>query len=120
MKLQNIVYEILKIPETLNKLHNLSVYQLLVSSGYFENYELITELNISQELYKDNSFVDFWFDLSDSKRTFSGWHISRDKDKYTIAFYPSEENNLTYEFENSIDACARFIKLEIEEIRTSK
>ena len=57
-------------------------------------------------------------DLSEDKRTTSGWYfIQYEKGNYIVGYFPSNADMKAIEFVDIKEACAAFIKKEIEDIR---
>lgn len=120
MNINNIINKIIKLPETFYLNGNVSIYNLLRDSGYFEMYDQIDENNILEELTKHPEYVKIWLEWSDNKRTDSGWFFQKsDHGKYTVDYFPKKEKSDSVEYEDSKLACATFIKLELEAIRKS-
>ena len=117
MKIEQIIDEIIKLPINFHAKGNKSIYSQLKETGYFEEYDNIDEEKILDELRKQASFTDNWFDWSADKRTNGYYFKQNEKGKYCVGFYPLNSNNNEIEFVSILDACAFFIKHEIEEIR---
>ncbi|SFP66530.1 hypothetical protein [Parafilimonas terrae] len=99
----------------------LSMFSLLKESGYFKYYKEITENDISEILTNHSENVDCWLAWSQDKRTGPGWYFEKKQngESYTVAHYPPKTNFDTIISLNAIEACAAFIKREIEDIRRS-
>lgn len=117
MNLCKIINKILHIPRDLHRLNNVSVYSLLRGSGYFEAYSLISTDDIKAALVSEPNCVDEWLVYSEDKRCDSGWYFMRkEKHEYVVGYYPPYNGSCTT-YSTSLDACAVFIKKEIEDIR---
>ena len=114
----NTVREIIAIPNRLYKLENISVFELLQQTGYFEVFDEITIENIIDELLKCPELVQDWITWSENKRAASGWYLKVEGEKSCIVGKLS--NPLLYnKYDNLITASGNFIKMEIEDIRRS-
>jgi hypothetical protein len=103
-------------PET-----NESIYSLLKATGYFELYDQIRESDIAKALAKQPECINQWLSWSDDKRTGSGWVFAKNSSgNYIVGYFPAAPGFEQKEYANIIEACANFIKKEIEEIRTIK
>lgn len=96
---------------------NKSIYSLLQESGYFESNNLINEDQIAEMLHKHPQSIDDWLRWSENKRTSSGWYFKKDeKERYGVGHYP--DNNFQYMvFADKFQACAAYIKREIDTIK---
>ena len=65
----NNVKEILLLPKTIHEVQDESFYSLLKKSGYFENYDAITEDVIREELEKYPALIDIWVQMSEDNRS---------------------------------------------------
>jgi hypothetical protein len=115
MKINIIVEKIVDISRQFSTKHNISIYQLLKDSGYFENYSEITIDEIKKELRLKPELVQFWLNYSEDKRTSGGWYFLKKDDHTFIVGNLSDHSVIP--FNDSIDACAQFIRNEIEVIR---
>jgi len=109
---------ILNIIEKYYNKRTISVCSLLKETGYFETYNIINESDFFIEIKKNPKYIDQWLTWSESKRTKNGYYFQKnDKGKYIVGFLNSKENLIICSFSNIEKACAKFVKLEIEEIR---
>lgn len=93
---------------------------MLKESGYFELYNQINESDIYENLTQHFECIDQWLSFSDNKRSSSGWYFKQnDSGKFLVGYFPPKENLETAEYLDGIEACAAFIKLEIEDLRNS-
>jgi hypothetical protein len=117
----NMVKDILQIPE---KFYDPSVdksfYTLLKESGYFEDYDKISEEDIYQELLNHPEAIDQWEGWSDDKRTTSGWYLRKKDNIYIVAFFPKNDSVKPIEFSDPAKACAVFIIKELEDTRLER
>jgi len=121
MNTNNLIKSILSLPEKFHALGNVSIYSLLKETGYFEIHDQINETAILDELNKHPGYINHWLSWSDDKRSGSGWYIKQNENrKYVIGYFSTRENSKKTEYSDSKEACAAFIKREIEEIRKSE
>ncbi|MEO4004180.1 hypothetical protein [Flavobacterium sp. CAU 1735] len=115
-----LIKSILSLPEKFHVLGNASIYSLLKETGYFEINSQINEATILDELNKHPEYINYWLNWSDDKRTTSGWYFKQNENgKYVVGYFPVSEQSRLMEYSDLKDACAAFIKREIEEIRNS-
>jgi hypothetical protein len=100
-----------------------SPFALLKETGYFELHDQVSVSNIREALIRDPACVQEWIQYVDDLRCSSSWYFDFDDDEnqYEVGFFdinadPTRSNRVQYE--NSTDACAAYIKHEIESIRT--
>ena|ERR1035437_3711140 len=99
---------------------NVSIYTLLMETGYFEMYEQINETDILYELTIHPEFINKWFSWSENKRSRSGWYIKQnDNSTYAVGYFPANRDIPQLLYWDIKEACAAFIIREIEEIRIS-
>ncbi len=117
MNLNDIINQIIDIPSKFYELKNVSIYSLLEESGYFEVREQINEANIFAAVNNNPEVVKKWMQLSEDKRTDSGWYFTNSgNDQYVVGYYP--ENEFTaVKYYNVSEACADFIIRKIGSIR---
>ena len=118
MNIENIISEIVNLPNKYNKLGNISIYFLLKETGYFENYIEINEVMILKYLVSHKDCVSQWLCWSEDKRSSSGWYFKeKEYEKYIVGYFPFKKDFITLEYSDIFEACSFFIKREIEEIR---
>jgi hypothetical protein len=98
------------------------MFSLLEATGYFGLHDQISEADIRAALACCQECVQEWLQYAEDKRTRSGWYLTQnDEGCYEtgdIANARTRTNRVQYE--NATDACAAFIKHEIESIRSGK
>jgi uracil-DNA glycosylase len=73
-----------------------------------------------KELTRHSECISFWLNLSEGKRSDSGWYFRQiDNCKYVVGYFSPKGNLEITEYLNEIEACAAFIKREIEAILNS-
>lgn len=114
-----VINNILHLPILFNSAKNdESMFFLLKNTGYFENYNEIREKDIYKELLKYPSLIEKWLKLSEDKRASSGnYFIDIDNEIYVVGFISEEKKTNQKTYSDPFEACASFIKKEIEKIR---
>jgi hypothetical protein len=117
MGTKNMISDIIHLPEKFYA-GNASIYSLLKETGYFESHLQVNEAILLDELNKLPELVNQWLNWSDDKRSSSGWYFQKNATKgYVVGYHPSIHNPIQLKFIDSKEACAAFIKREIESIR---
>lgn len=113
-----IIEDILLIPTKLYADKNSSVYSLLKKSGYFDLYHEIGESDILKAIFECPECIEGWLLLSVNKRTTSGWYFKENEvGRYEVGYLPVKGTSKLTEYADIKEACAAFIKCEIEDIR---
>ena len=118
MKLTSIIDKIINLPIDFLNSANISVYDLLEATGYFANHRQISNDDILAGLSKHPHAVNEWLELSSNKRVDSGWYFEKKDSVYIVGYYDINSNKLET-YNNPNEACAAFIKYEIEDVRRS-
>src|SRR6516225_1638772 len=120
----NIATEIVTIPRRMHT-EDKSPFALLKETGYFGLHDQVSASDIREALTRDPACVQEWMQYVDDLRCPSSWYFDVDDDdnQYEVGFFdikadPNRSNRVQYE--NATDACAAYIKHEIESIRTAK
>jgi len=117
----NIATQIVTIPRRMHS-DDKSPFALLKETGYFELHDQVSVDDIRNALVRDPACVQEWMQYIDDQRCSSSWYfVLNDDGLYEVGFFdsntdPAYSNQLLYE--NAMEACAAFIKHEIEDIRT--
>lgn len=115
-----IIQTIIFLPDRFYTEGNVSIYALLKESGYFELHDQISETDIFEGLAQHIKSIDQWLSWSEDKRSSSGWYFKQnDNKKFSVGYFPPNEDLQTVEYIDKTEACAAFIKREIENIRKS-
>ena len=118
MQPDDTIKTIISIPDQLKRLGSISVYKLLENIGYFKEFDKISEKNIYEFLLNDSDYSDKWLIYSEDKRTDSGYYFKQDIDgSYVVGYFSDNKYANVQKYKNKLEACAAFIKKEIEEIR---
>ena len=117
-----IVRNIVDIPRKFNSLGNVSTFTLLKESGYFQTHSEIDQNDIYEILLTYPNHVDEWLELSENKRSLSGWYLRKSETGAAEVGCYSHKNGChdAQKYSDITLACAAFIKSEIEEIRNNK
>jgi len=120
MDTEGLSNQIIELPATLKSdPSDKSAYSVLREIGYFQFFEKIDKAAISDALRKRPECIKLWIQWSQDKRTNSGWYLEMDDNgDYVVGHFP--DNGLGRStYPDPIAAAAEFIKLEIEDIRTT-
>lgn len=96
--------------------NNLSIYDLLKLSGYFDAHNEIGEAELAEVLANEGELVTEWLRYSGKKRNGSGWYIVSTEGGYIVGHL---ERGKELSFSDRIQATAFFVKQELESIRKS-
>lgn len=120
METNEIAEKIISIPVVLNDGSDITSHSVLRDTGYFESPSSITVKILAKALGKKPEYIDSWLNWSDNKRTVAGWYFIRTKSgTFEVGFFPKHDGPDPIEYSEILQACANFIKHEIEDIRTS-
>lgn len=122
MKQNDMLAQIVTLPQTFHSLGNVSIFALLKATGYFRLYDQISEEDIRAALLRCPECVKEWMQYAEDKRTSSGWYVTlNDEGCYETGYFTNARLRANrVQYDNAIDACAAFIKHEIEDIRAGK
>lgn len=118
LKKADAVAQVVTLPRRFHNLGNASILSLLEATGYFRLHDLISEADIQAALVRSPEYIREWMQYSEDKRT-SGWYFTRnDEDCYEVG-YTTECGNCQQRvvYDKETDACAKFVKHEIDDIR---
>lgn len=118
--IDRIADAVVRIPRRMRAAGGISAYDLAARSGYFEHHDGVGEQAISQRLRALPDLVDEWLAYSEDKRVGTGWFFRSTSGRYEVGYYggASGEHSSSVH-EDRFDACAMFIKREMEAIRVS-
>lgn len=113
-----MINEIISFPGEFRRLGNISINSFLKNIGYFKNYDQVQEENLTNALTDNPKYIDKWLGWSEDKRVSSGWYFEqKENGVYVVGYYPKNEMFPEIEFYDITNACAAFIKREIENVR---
>ena len=117
---EDIADAIVRLPRTLRAGLKMSIYDLASRTGYFEQHERVGEVMIRKRLGLAPDLVDEWIAYSEDKRVGSGWYFRIvSHGEYEVGNYggaTGQHHSSVYP--DRLDACAKFVKQEMEAIRT--
>jgi hypothetical protein len=120
-KINDTLIGIIYLPKRFNELGNASIDFLLRETGYFNIHNQISESLLQEKLHHHPDCVKDWLHFSEDKRSGAGWYFRQDGAIYEVGYFPSEKGEFTpTKYDDSIQACAVFVKHEIESIRMSR
>jgi len=119
MKVVDVVANLINFPSRFNSPGNVSIYNILKETGYFEMHDQVSDDIIYNALSQHPEHIDEWINYSQDKRTSSGWYFKEEgKDSYIVGYFGgTDSEKVQLRFTDRIAACAAFIKQESEAIR---
>ena len=119
MNKNNMLDLIATLPRRFHTLGDVSIFSLVKASGYFESHEQISEADIRAALARCPGCIREWMQYSEDKRTSSGWYLTHTDEGCHEVGYITERADCQQRvaYSNCTDACAAFIKHELESIR---
>ena len=118
--MENIADIIKRIIEILLKIHeqyNKSQYQIIIETKYIDYYNKINIENIKNALLRNDKLIQHWYNYSSDKRTCNGYFLSENNYIYEIGYIKNRKYEIINTFSSKLDACANFIKIELEDFR---
>jgi spore coat polysaccharide biosynthesis protein SpsF (cytidylyltransferase family) len=107
-----------RLPRTFLSRGDLSAYGLLEQSGYFDRHAEVTSHLLLEVLSGDSLLVDDWLAFSENKRTSSGWYFREEPAGFTVGFVSDAGRTVDqHSYTDRVEACAEFIKKEVEHMR---
>lgn len=120
MKISDTIDGLVHIPREYYSKDTVSFLQLLKDTGYWDVHDQISVEDIREALTRDPECVDEWIQYSEDQRTDAGWCINEmENKKYVVRYKIRDAHFVTHgEYGDRLEACAVYIKLEIEDTRT--
>jgi hypothetical protein len=119
--MNNVSTDIVKIPRTLQIRRDMSIVALLKEMGYLELYDQVSVSDIREALTRDPACVQEWMNYSEDQRC-PGWYLRLNEEGlYEVGFFDHNADphySHRVQYESAMDACAVFIKQEIEGVRS--
>jgi hypothetical protein len=115
--INNVIENIIKIPIEFYRKKNATIFKLFVESDYCKYYKYIDEKLLQKYLVKNIENIDHWHDYSCDKRTDKGYYLDFTDTNYEVGYFDGETINKIQTYNNAVNACAHFIKLELEDLR---
>ncbi len=120
MEIESLISAIISFPVKFLSLGNISIRSFLKDVGYFEDYDQVHEDNIAKALVQSPEYIDAWIGWSEDKRVTAGWCIQKKENGYyLVRYYPPNKDYIQMSYSNITNACAAFIKREVEDVRNS-
>lgn len=121
MSVAQTISTLIHLPRHFSSLGNVSFYSLLKESGYFAVHDQVSESAIREAIVRHPECVEEWIRFSEDKRTNSGWFFHRDAAGcYAVGYFRVGVGVVQrIEYTEATEACAAFIKREVEDVRGS-
>lgn len=105
-----------------NHAKNMSPYALLQASGYREHRHAIDVAAIRNYILQRPELVGRWIGYSEDKRCSNGWYFSADSAEgpFLVGYFPDDAKKTEKKYSDGVDACATFIKHELESIASKR
>ena len=118
----SIIENIIKIPIEMQENRDSNLLEIFTNSKYCDYYNSITESGIKRYLSINSDHINQWLVYSEDKRTDKGYFIVSKNEEYLVGFCDIYSGNTieiieAYHKSQIADACAKFIKLELEYLR---
>ena len=115
----DMVAQLVTLPRRFQSLGNVSIFSLVERTGYFQLHYEVSESDVRSALACCPDLVQEWLHYSTDKRTSPGWYLAKNDEGYYETGYIADTHDRTnrVHHENGINACASFIKHELESIR---
>jgi hypothetical protein len=113
-----VIAAVCHIPAEFHKRGDVSILKLLKESGYPEHASSIDIQHIQKYLIAHPDLVSNWSAYSEDKRTDKGWYFDQEARRvgyYSVGF-GCEQQQI---FDDVMEACATFIKRELDSIADS-
>ena len=117
--MRSIIIKIISIPHDFYTLGDISIYKLLENTGYLKIQGQINESDIMKELNNYPHVVNDWLSWSENKRVNSGWYFKAIENGYLVGYYSRNKTEESQIYSDVVQACASFIRHEIESVRGS-
>ncbi len=118
MDRKTVVDNIVNLANDFYRRRNISMYQLFLDSGYLTLQEEISIDEIKAELRSCPYLIESWFNYSDDQRISNGWYVRKESENNYIINRIESDSIST--FTSKLDACARFVQLQVEVLKKMK
>ncbi len=116
--IKSAIERIVHIPTDFHQVKTKSVLTLLRESGYFELHDKIHESDIYELLKTHPQLINEWLGWSDDKCSTPTWFFTRGEDGKCLVRHSPDGNDFEeIKTTDAFEACAAFIKREIESTR---
>jgi hypothetical protein len=119
MATDDIVEQIVLMPRVYHERRNISWVDLLKKTGYFQEYDKVSEKQIYLKLKHFPKCIDEWVQYSEDQRSDQHYLIMQNGYKWVVKFWSSKDEtlNTSKTFIDKVKACANYIINEIEDVR---
>jgi hypothetical protein len=117
-EIKRVIERIVQIPHDVNTVKNKSTMTLLKESGYYDFYEQITVDEIVEILRGTPQLVSEWLQWSDDQRSTPTTYFTKGEEWCFIGHTPYDKDFEEVNTKDEFLACASFIKLQVEKIRS--
>ena len=119
MNKSEMLEQIATVPRRFHSLGNVSIFSLVKATGYFGFHDHVSEGDIRAALARCPECISEWMQYSEDKRTSSGWYVTHnDEECYEVGYITERADcQQRVAYSNCTDACAAFVKHELECIR---
>jgi hypothetical protein len=93
---------------------------ILKQSGYFDISQDLTEEKIATYINNNCGLVETWLNFTENIRHNPAWGLQTlDKSTWTVFYMDNGQVKKEFTFDNSANACAKLIKMTMDEITKS-
>jgi hypothetical protein len=108
---------VVDLPRALKRRADVSPFSLLQHSGYCERRSEITTTLLREMISRDPTVVNDWVGYSEEKRSSSGHFLRKQAAGYDVGYLCEDRREVRLQsYVSGVDACAVFIKKEVEEM----
>ena len=115
MEKHELLIGIISLPQTFLS-GNTSITSLLKDLNYEERKNEVTQDDLAEVLSEQIQCIESWQQWSADKRAEQGWYLILNGKKNIVGHHPALKGHPQINFTSRIDACAAFIKREIDSI----
>lgn len=106
------------MPKSYEDLQTVTLCEILKKIGYFDFYDQVSEKDIELFLRKNPECIQLWLQYSADQRTDGIWYFLKlGEGSYEVAYHDKAVTKFQNKFTDSAEACAFYIKKEIEDLR---
>lgn len=118
MSIDDIVMKIILMPRMHHESRTLSMVDLIKQSGYYSEYDNVTEDLIRQKLSQFPKCVDEWMTYTEGMRG-SGFYFVETENVWDVGYLGAKYDFPPKHYTKKVDACTWLIKHFIEDIRAT-
>jgi hypothetical protein len=118
MDSSSIAARLIFLPRRFSESGIKSFYTLLKETGYLELKAQVDVQDIREALSAEPKCISEWMQYSENKRCSSGWYFKQEAPNKFIVGYLGDgsSSGRPQQYTDSLDACATFIKHEIDNV----